>query len=365
MSTCLSDARIQAVADDAAAPEEYAHVARCAECRAKVAGAQQAIRAFGAAMTGNAPPSLERRIAAALNQAVASPRRGATTFAPARPQPWLRPAWLSLAGAVAAAALIALVVLPSLDTSSRLSAAEILNRSIATLAPSGTELLEYDLAVSMPVSWPITSGTYRIEQVIEHEGAGRWRLSRFDAAGMLLNGISEDPSAGRRRAFLRVDGHGYAFEFDTSPDAEVRLGAMQRQYAEAAMRVIQAAAGQIVITEEDATGKRFVIELPDSASAPRQAGPALLWDLAGARVVIDAADYHVRELIARGIYMGEPISISYRLLRREGRPSSQVAPSEFELPIDDGAMTIRAQGTAHPPQDILMALLREVGRARQ
>jgi hypothetical protein len=47
------------------------------------------------------------------------------------------------------------------------------------------------------------------------------------------------------------------------------------------------------------------------------------------------------------------------------RPSSQVAPSEFELPRDDpAAIELQGEGTAHPPRDLLVVLLREVAQRR-
>ncbi len=366
MSTCLSDIRIQEAADGRATPSEEGHLRTCAACSRRVEAAREDVAAFGRAMaSAPVPPSLERRVSGAVARAAASPPpRGATTLAPARRPVWTRPAWVTAAGALVAATVLLVFVLPSLHVApAELSAAQILDRSIAALAPGGTERLEYDLAVGAPPGWPIEAGTYRIEQIVDHDG-GRWRVSRFGPDGTLLNGMSENPESRRRHAYVRIDGQGYAFDFTTAPGSAMRLADVQRSYGEAAIRIVQGASASLVTTVETGGPRRFVIELPEGARATTGA-PALLWDVTSARVVVDAGDYHVVELAVRGVYMGEPVSVSYALRQRDVRATPQVAPDEFELPPDPAAIHLAAEGSAHPPRDLVTTLLREVGRTRR
>ncbi len=371
MTTCLSAVRIQAAADERATHDEAQHLALCADCRARVDATRRAIHEFGRTMdVVPVPPSLAEALAGAVARTsapdaahAATTRRGATTLLPGR-SGWLRPVWISAAGAVAAAALVIGVVLPALDSPATISAAEILDRSIGTLAPSGTERLEYELTIEAPADWLIESGTYRIDQVIEHDGARRWRMSRSDAGGTLLNGISENPRAQQRHTYVRLDGQGYVFDFTTVPGAALPLPEMQRQFGETAIRIVRNATANVVSTVAAAEGPQFLITLPEAAGGSSPAGAAAVWDVTGARVLVDAHDYHVVEFSLRARYLRQPVHVSYRLLHREVRPSSQVPPEEFELPVDPSAIHLAAEGTRHPPRDVVAALLREVRAIR-
>ena len=360
MSTCLDDVRLQAVADDEAPEADRAHVQACAGCRERVREIRRSEERFAGHLAAiPVPPDLGARVTAVARPPAG--RRGATTLRPPAPAWRPRPAWALAGTAVGAAvAIIVFVVLPSVDPGTRLGAAEILDRSIQALGASGTERLEYELSVAGPASMPVERGSYRIEQVIDHE-SGRYRLARFAPDGTLENGIAEDPVAGTREAFVRHQGQAYRFRFAVEPGAHVELWQLQRRYAEWTLQLLRAG-GQAVSLETGAAGAHYVVELPPAAG-PAPAGG--LFDVSHARAVVDAADYHLVELSVTGIAMGEPVSIDYRLIGRDVRAPGNVDPAELALP-DDGEQTIELEGpgSRQPAGDIMALLLREVARTR-
>jgi len=359
MSSCLNDARVQAVADGEGTAREIEHVRTCESCNAQVEKASDAMRDFGRMMAAvSVPTTVRSRVAVAAGREKTE-RGGATTLRGVRPfRP--RPAWVFAGGAVAAIVVALLfVVLPSVDPGTRLNAAEILDRSLQTLAVRGTERLEYELSLQAPSAITVESGTYRIEQVIDHE-SGRWRFARFSNDGTLLNGIREEPATGLRELVIRHDGRVFRFRFAVAADERVPLWDVQRRYAEAMIRLVQASAGQVVSEEVVGNWKRYVVELGETQAAT--ASP--LFDLAHARVVVDASDFHIVEFSARGALMGEEISIGYRLIQRSVSASPPPA-SDFELPgHDQNGIELQADGTRHAPFDLLSLLLREVARSR-
>jgi hypothetical protein len=358
MSTCLDDARVQIVADGEATAAELNHLAGCAPCRARVDAARGAVANFAHAMSGvSVPPMLGSRVTAAVSRAAAE-RAGATTL---RTSTRARPAWL-VAGGVAAAAVIAIVfiVWPAVDSGTRVNAAEILNRSLQTLAVEGTELLKYELSIDAPGTAVADTGTFVIEQLIDHE-SGRWRFSRFAPDGTLLNGIAEDPTNHARDAVMRLEGQTFRFHFAVAADQRVPLWDLQRRYAEMMIRLVQASGARVVTTEQGADGMRYVVDLP---ATERPAVPAP-FDLHQARVVIDASDYHVVEFTAAGAVMGEPVSIGYRLIQRSVWGSAP-AGADFTLgPRDADAIELQGDGTRELPRDFLTLLLRQLAVSYQ
>ena len=367
MSICLDEARVQAAADGEATPGEMDHVRTCSTCRARVADARAAIHEFGQQMSAiQVPDRLRHRIATGVAPPIAGDRSGATTL---RRQPQvLRPAWLFAGGAVAASVVALLfIVFPSIDPGTQLNAAEILNRSLQTLEGTGIEHLEYELSLDTGGAAPVESqtalgvgsGTYRIDQLVDHT-TGRWRFARFAADGTLLNGIAENPAAGMRETLIRVDDRTFHLRFAITPDEVVPLWDLQRRYAEAMIRIVQASGGQVVTEQEVGGRKQYVVELP---APPSGTGSAML-DMHHARVVVDAADFHIVEFVARGAVLGEDISIGYRLLRRA--VAASVGPgTQFELPVADAnIISLQGEGSTDIPADLLSLLLREVSRGK-
>ena len=83
-------------------------------------------------------------------QTGARDRAGATTLRDVSRRPKPVGAWLT-AGAIAAAVVIVMFLMPAIDAPRALSAAEILGRSLETMRPSsGIERLKYDLTLELP-----------------------------------------------------------------------------------------------------------------------------------------------------------------------------------------------------------------------
>lgn len=344
--SCLNEARTQAVADGEATATEVEHAQSCAACRARVNEARHEMREFARELSAIAVPPLR------------APRaehgRGATTLRPAAAGIRQRPAWIFAAAAAAAIILALFVVFPAFDTRGRLNAAEILNRSLATLSGTGVELLKYQLTIDAPRMAPGETGDFLIEQLIDHE-SGRWRFTRFAADGSLLSGIAENPGANQREVFIRDAGRSFRFSFELSQGDRMPLWDLQRRYAEAFIRIVQASGARADLTTNANGEQQYVVELPPAASAA--ASP--IFDLQRARLVIDSQDFHVVEFSAAGSAVGDNVSIGYRLIERSVWDS---APDDvtFALPQDAAAIELRGDATPHIPHDIFQLLLRAV-----
>jgi hypothetical protein len=359
MATCLSDAGIRAAADDEASLFERQHLKSCVACRERVNEARRAGDELMAMSRSVAvPASLRDRVGRMFTERRAY--TGATTLRQAaRTRRSSARLWLT---AAAAAALAVVVALPPLDAPRTLSAAEILDRSLQTFsAGSGTELREFDLALQVPRIATVQNGVFRIEQLVDHETPGRYRMVRYAPDGTWLDAISEDPLAGTRTALVRIDGQPFAFRFTIDPGHTLGLRDLERHHVEAMIRVLQSAAGQTVQEVDEVGGRRYVVELPQVSDATASG----LWELSRARVVVDADEFRILELAVTGSYMAEPFSVSFHLRRREMLPSAQVASERFEVPADAGAITIDAAGTDDLGRDLLASALREVARSRR
>jgi hypothetical protein len=344
--SCLNEARIQAVADGEGIASEVDHVRTCSACQSRVSETEADLRDFAREMAAMSVPAMPR------------PRAGATALRAQPPARTPRPAWI-VAGAAVAAMIVALfIVFPSIDSRTRLNAAEILNRSLATLSGSGVELLKYELSVEGMRMAPAENGTFLIEQLVDHEH-GRWRFARFAADGTLLSGLAEDPGARRREAVIRDGDRSYRFSFAIEKGEELPLWDLQRRYAEALIRVIQATPVQLG-TSQGVDGSQYVIELPEAAAT----SGSPLFDLNRARIVIDADDFHIVELSAAGSAAREPVAVNYRLIERSVW-GSQPPGVDFALPVDDGAIVLQGDATPHVAADVMSLLLREVAARRQ
>lgn len=365
MSTCLNDARIRAAADDEVKAFERQHLEACGECRARLGAARRASEEFTAMAASVAvPAALRHAVGRALTRREGrSDHAGATTLRDGSAPRWNSRLWLT-GGVVAVPVLIIIFIfaLPPLDGPHALSAAQILDRSLQTLSPaSGTELREFDLELRLPRIASVQNGTYRIEQLIDHDTPGRYRLARYAPDGTLLAAISEEPATGRRTAVVRVDDRPFAFRFTIDSGRTLGLRDLERHHVESMIRVLQAAVGQTVREVDAGRGKQYIVELPHVADA----GASGLWELSQARVVVDAADYQILELTAAGSYLGESFSVSFRLRRRHVRPSTEVPPDQFEVPSGAEAISIEAAGTDDLAHDLLVSALRELARSRR
>ncbi len=359
MSSCLNETQIRACADDQASEAERLHVERCPACRTRVQAAVRAFEEFSVmASSVPVPVSVTDGVTRAL-QTGARDRAGATTLRHVSRRPKPVGAWLT-AGAIAAAVVIVMFLMPAIDAPRALSAAEILGRSLETMRPSsGIERLEYDLTLELPSIAAIDNGTYRIEQLFDHDGAGRYRILKYAPDGTLLNGVSEDTGAGRRSVLVRVDNRPFIFDFTIDSPQRVSLRTMQQQHVEAFIRILQSIAGDTVSEIQIDGARHYVVDVPKTVS---QQAPGGAIDLERARIVVDGTDFEMVEAEVSGAYMGEAFSVSFRLRNRVAGAGVIPAP-DFALPVDPAAVRIEGKGTDDIAHDVLTAALIRLARA--
>jgi hypothetical protein len=365
--TCLTDAQIQAIVDNEAAEAIHAHAASCTRCRERIRERQRLMTSIVQDMNagGDMPSDVRRRVSDALAD---SASRGATRLRPVdtRPAFW-RPAVWSGGIAIAAATLIAVVfVAPMFKERSTVSASEILAKSAVRLAQrlnAGVEFLEYELTldgVPREMMPDHVDGAYRVKQVIDHDSKGRYFVATYAPDGQMLSAVAQDPASHTRVMSVRLENQPYRFEVSVPGDVALSPPEVERLHMEACVAMMRASGNQQLQVIDTGAGRQYRIDVPQVSAET----PNAVWDLSEARVVIDADDYHIVEFAVKGAFLKQPYSVSYRLIRRTIESRTAVSESEFEVPLEPGAVTIRGDGSAVPARDVVVLALRELARAR-
>ncbi len=375
---CLNDIQIQAVVDGEAGTAERAHVATCGACAARVARRQQQMAEIE--RTLNAPVAVPPPVAARVEEvfrrkADATEKMGATRLRDldsVRLRAQGRRRWIYSGLAVAAATLIAvLFVVPAVrNRDTTVSAAEILAKSASQLAAApaaSVDFLVYELALDgvprdfMP-DHQRGSGTYRVQEVIDHSVAGRYRLTSYDASGIELSSVAQDPATGRRVMAVRVDGQPFRFETTLPRGETLSVPEIERLHMQATVALMQASGNQRVQTIDSPDGREYRIDVPRVTTTT----PAAVWDLMEAHLIVDASDFHVVELAVKGAFLKQPYSFSYKLLTHNVQSPDSVPADTFDVPVEPGAIVIQAgEGSPVPAADAFEASLRELAKARQ
>jgi hypothetical protein len=368
---CLNSTQIQAVADGEAGAAERAHVATCDACAARVARRQQQISEIERTLNAPVavPPSLAMRVDAALGAGAAGATRLRASSRGAR-TPGRR--WVYSSFAVVAATLVAvLFIVPAVrkrDTT--VSAAEILAKSASRLAAApadGVEFLEYELVLDgvprdMMPDRDNGNGAYHVKQVIDHTVGGRYRLASYDASGVQLSSVAQDPATGRRVMAMRVDGQPYRFETTLPAGQPLSLPDIERLHMQASVALMEASGNQSLQVVNTPDGRQYRIDVPRVITGT----PAAVWDLTEAHLIVDASDFHVVEFSVKGAFLKQPYSFSYKLLTRDVYAPGSVSPDAFEVPIEPGAIVLRGgEGSPAPAVDAFLVALRELARLRQ
>jgi hypothetical protein len=351
---CLNDVDVQMLADGQPLPEAAAHAAHCERCAARVA-ARRRLTEDVAAAAGTIELSPAR--AAALRRAVRDEASGATTLRPVRPQ--VRPRWIAV-GAAVAATLVLVTIVPRLNRTETVSAAEILGRSHAALSStqSGVETLTYDLALDGVLAQLLPaeqSGRFTVQEVIDHDHAGRFRILKLAADGTAVAGATEDPVAGQRARYIRVHGRGYLLRFSAAEPLPLSLPALKRLALQSFVVLMQGHRQATVNESWRGAERVFVVEVPRDEAFARGAP----FTLTRGRAVIAADDARLLEVEATGSIAERPFSVSF-VLRDRQLHGSPAAAGQFDIPVrDDDVILDGTAATGNPVWDVVTRALSE------
>ncbi len=352
---CLSDAEIQTVVDGEASESVRAHAEQCALCARRVDARRGEMAAFLAFIKSDEP--VPSRLDDAVRRVVADQGRvrGATALR-GRPPTWHVRAWTSALASAAVVAAVIFLVLPRLGAPTKLSAAEILGRSLQTLtATRGIERIEYELSVN-----GFLDGVHHIQQIVDHDRPNRFKLANFGPDGTLESALSQDPLVGRRTQLIRVDGRNFVINVNASQHPIPSIPDMIQAQLEAAITMMQATTNQnLTVTDAGPLGKQYVIQIP--AASVKGGG---LFDIDQARVVVAGPDFLIYELEASGTALKQPFSLSFRLIRRDVRVAAGAPSDEFTIKPGAADVVLEAQGSGDPLGDVLVTVLRELARAK-
>jgi len=181
----------------------------------------------------------------------------------------------------------------------------------------------------------------------------------YGSDGVPESAISQDPFSGRRSELIRVDGRNYIVR---SPSRDVLFSFPQMVQAqiETVITMMQATADQKLTVLDTPGGRQYLIEMPPVT--PKAGAGA--FDLYQARAVIDARDFRIREFAASGTLLKQPYSVTFKLTRELLRARAEVAPAEFEIPAGASDVVLEGEGTGDPFSDVLVTVLRELGRVK-
>lgn len=259
--------------------------------------------------------------------------------------------------AAAAAALILIVVLPTIDRRTTVSAAGILGRSRAALsAPAtGIEVLTYDLSVDGVLGALLPSeqtGRLTVEETIDHDHPGRYRLRKLASDGEVVGAVADDSVRGTRARYVRAHGRGYLLRFTSADAAAFSLPAVKRMALQAFITLMQAEGNQALreVTREGETCYEITIPQADGVSDA-------LVSLSHARALITAADARLVEFSAAGEIAQRPFGIEFTLRARELRSASSVTDADFDIAARPGDIVLQGSASSNPMWDVVERVL--------
>ena len=352
MSRCLTDEELQAIADREARPELASHVEHCERCTERLAARSRLIaRATDAAGIQELPPNARSSMRARLDRVAAE---GATTLRhvrPARRWPWVVPL------AAAAATLIVVYVLPGVDRRTTVSAAEILGRSRSALAApaSGIEVLTYDLELAGVLADLIPEeqgGRFTVQELIDHDHDGRYRIVKLTSSGQIVGGAADDPLRGTRTRYVRADGRGYLLRFDGAKATELSIPALKRTALQTFIGFMQASSGQTLHEVQRGSDACYQIDIPGGAMA---AGNLVAVD--SARAIVTIADSRLVEFSAAGRVADRPFMIEFSLLTQAFHPSQSANDSDFDIAPQPDDVILQGNASQNPVWDVLTRAL--------
>ena len=362
MLRCLSDDELQAIADGERAVSH--HATGCRRCAGRLEARRRATaRLIEAAGTEDLPGAVRDAMRARLDSGSGVAPRGATTLRRVR----RRPSWVWAAGAAAAAALaFVFVVLPGVDRRTTVSAAEILGRSRSALGAdvAGIEVLTYDLALEGVLGDLLPhdhAGRFTVEETIDHDREGRYRIVKLAANGQIIEGAADDALRQTRVRYLRANGNGFLFRFTAAEPTALSAPALKRALLQTFITFMQTSSGQ-TLRELQRDGEAcYQVEIRESlvpAGVP--------FALGRARAVVTAADARLVEFSAAGSVADRPFTIEFALRSREMRPAGSATESDFDIAPQPGDVVFGgdvAIASANPLWDIVSSALGSIPQA--
>lgn len=302
----------------------------------------------------------DARLSAMRARVVAAPVRGGTTL---RVGPRSSRWWIGGAVLAGAAALIVIVALPAVDRSTTVSAAEILGRSRAALSTpiSGVEVLTYDLSVEGVLADLVPAeqaGRFTVEETIDHDRPGRYRLLKLAPGGGTVFGIADDSTRGVRARYVRANGRGYLLRFSAAADAApFSLPALKRTALQAFITLMQGSDNQ-ALRETSCYGEPcYEITIPQ-ASTDAEA----LVSLSSGRALVTAADARLVEFSAAGLIAQRPFGIDFVLRGRRLHDSQSLDAGAFELHAGPGDIVLEGSASNNPMWDVVERALSAIPR---
>ena len=353
MSRCLTDDELQAIADREAPSEHMSHVDGCRPCTERLAArASLMARIEDAAGGDELPPGARSVMLAQLARTTAA---GATTLRPVRPvRRW---AWaIPLAAAIA----LFVYVIPGIDRQTTVSASEILGRSRSALAAptSGVEVLTYNLEVSGVLADLIPeeqSGRFTVQELVDHDHEGRYRIVKLTSTGQIVGGAADDPVRGTRTRYMRANGRGYLLRFDGAAPTALSIPALKRTALQTFIGFMQASSTQTLREVQRGADACYQIDIPGGAMV----GGSLI-ALDSARAVVAVADSRLVEFSATGRIADKPFMIEFALLTQDIRPGDSTEAADFDIAAQPGDVVLEGNASQNPVWDVVTRALRAI-----
>jgi hypothetical protein len=347
--SCLTDVEVQAIADGEATNASREHAAACASCQGRVDERRAWMRDMKAAVEkiGSVPANAEARLSHAMS--TGSAVRGSTVLRRKGASAWPRAGWMSAFATAAVVAVVVFLVLPRLGAPTRLSASQVLERSLQTLSKTtGVESLEYEIAVD-----GTSGGPFRITQLIDRANPNHYRIASYGADGVLRTAISQDPARHQRTQLVQVDGRNYIVRIAGIREPVLSLPQMAQALLESIIGMMQATSDPTLTQQDTPAGSMYVVETPRVTSP----GSAATLDLQHARIVISAGDFRIHEFEAAGTLLRQPFSVSARLLQQ-----NIVDGSSANFAIEAGPDDVVLDGLPGegPIEELLTTIVREL-----
>jgi hypothetical protein len=259
--------------------------------------------------------------------------------------------------AAAAAIVLLMVVVPGIDRQTTVSAAEVLGRSqtALTAATSGLEVLTYDLELAGVLGDLIPeeqSGRFTVQELVDHDHDGRYRVVKLAASGEMVGGAADDPLRGTRARYVRAGGRGFLLRFDGAEPTALSLPALKRTALQTFIGLMQASSTQTLRDVQRNGEACYEIDIPGSSAA---AGSLLA--LERARAVVTVTDARLVEFSASGRVADRPFTIDFALRSRQLRPAATAQDGDFDIAAQPGDVVLQGNASNNPIWDVVARAL--------